>query len=247
MYKILVVEDEEIMRNGLVTSTDWKSLGFEMAGAACNGEEALDILGKTDVDIVLTDIRMPVMDGLSLAKEIHSRYPKIKTILLSAYSEFEYAKKGIEYSVYGYLLKSDSESEFERYFSTIAEVLDKESQDNSSTKNNKQDGSRIKKTIRDSIEFINNHFQEDITLNDLSIHMNFHPVHISRLFAQETGKTFLEVLTETRIGKAKELLATTNLKIYQVAEAVGYKKSGYFCEVFRKSIGMTPYQFREKS
>ncbi len=126
MYRLLIVEDEEIIRKALPIIFDWESIGIKVAGTAANGVEALKFLERESVDIVLTDIRMPVMNGLELACEIKSKYPRMKTILLSAYDEFEYARKGIEYGVYGYLLKSSDEDEIKKYFIKLKENLDKE-------------------------------------------------------------------------------------------------------------------------
>lgn len=126
MYKLLIVEDEEIFRRVLPVIIDWNSIGFEIAGVVENGYKALSMLQQVEVDVILTDIRMPVLNGLELAMEVRSRYPKTKVLLLSAFNEFDYARKGIDCGVYGYLLKSDGEEEIVRYFSKLKTVLDAE-------------------------------------------------------------------------------------------------------------------------
>ena len=130
MYRLLIVEDEEFLRKSLCVMIDWQGLGIQVAGAVENGGEALRFLQEQGmerpVDIVLTDIRMPVMDGLELAGELQSRYPGIKTVLYSAYSEFSFAQKGIEYGVSGYLLKSQDEEEIENYFREMCHRMQKE-------------------------------------------------------------------------------------------------------------------------
>lgn len=128
MYKLLIVEDEEIFRRVLPTIIDWNSIGFEVAGVCENGYKALDFLDKIDVDAILTDIRMPVLNGLELAMEVKSRFPKTKVTLFSAFNEFDYAKKGIECGVYGYILKSDGEDEIVNHFTKLKGVLHKENQ-----------------------------------------------------------------------------------------------------------------------
>ena len=126
MYKLLIVEDEEIIRKVLPVIIDWNSIGIEVVGTAKNGIEALKFIKENRVDLTLTDIRMPVMNGLELARELKKVYPQIKTILLSAYSEFDYARKGIEYGVYGYLLKSSDEDEIKDYFLSLIDILGRE-------------------------------------------------------------------------------------------------------------------------
>lgn len=127
MYRLLIVEDEELIRKSLCVLIDWEGIGITVAGAVENGAQALAFIERNPVDIVMTDIRMPVMDGLELACELQSRYPQVKTILCSAYSEFAYARKGIEYGVYGYLLKSQDDEEMEEYFRQLCQKLDRES------------------------------------------------------------------------------------------------------------------------
>ncbi len=126
MFRLFIVEDEEIFRKVLPKIIDWNSIGFDIVGTAENGFEALKLLEHLEVDVILTDIRMPVLNGLELAMEVKSRYPSIKTILLSAFNEFEYAKRGIDCGVYGYLLKSDDEENISSYFMKLAEVLAQE-------------------------------------------------------------------------------------------------------------------------
>lgn len=128
IYSILVVEDEEIIRRALPLVIDWNAIGFQIVEASGSAAEALKYLENNKVDLVLTDIRMPVINGLELACELNSRFPAVKTILLSAYRDFEYAVKGIEYGVYGYLLKSANKDEIRNYFLKLKEALDRENE-----------------------------------------------------------------------------------------------------------------------
>lgn len=128
MYKLIFVEDEEMIRKVFPLMIDWKTVGFELVGVAENGLEALKIMSTMSVDVVLTDIRMPIINGLELACEVKTRYPRVKTILLSAYSDFENARKAIEYGIYGYLLKSDDEAEIQKYFAALTQTLDRETE-----------------------------------------------------------------------------------------------------------------------
>jgi two-component system response regulator YesN len=126
LYKLLIVEDEEIFRTVLPNIIDWNSIGFEVAGVCENGVKALEFLSNTEVDVILTDIRMPVLNGLELAMEVRSRFPRTKVTLFSAFNEFDYARKGLECGVYGYILKSDGEDEIVHHFTKMKEVLQKE-------------------------------------------------------------------------------------------------------------------------
>ena len=126
MYKVILAEDEEIFRKVLPEIIDWNGLGFDIVTVVDNGRKALEFLKTERADVILTDIRMPVLNGLELAMEVKNRYPMTRVILLSAFNEFDYARKGIDCGVYGYILKSEGEEEIERYFRNLKKVLDSE-------------------------------------------------------------------------------------------------------------------------
>lgn len=105
MVKMLIVEDEEILRNGIYRTGDWNNRDVVVIGLAKNGKEALALMEEELPDIILTDVVMPVMDGITLVKTIRERYQGIKVIILSGHEEFEYAKCAIEYNASNYLLK----------------------------------------------------------------------------------------------------------------------------------------------
>lgn len=126
MYRVLVVEDDVLIRRVYPVVINWERLGFYIAGMVDNGIEALEFLRKDPVDVVMTDICMPLLNGIELAGEIKTRYPGIKTVILSAYSEFDYARKAIDYGVYSYLLKENEFHEVSECFRRIKEDLDRE-------------------------------------------------------------------------------------------------------------------------
>ena len=106
--KILIVDDEPIMRNGLKVTIDWQTYGFEVLDAVANGKKALQACEEKGVpDIVITDIRMPVMDGLELTREMLLRYPLVKIVIISAYDDFKYAQQAIGLGASEYILKAD--------------------------------------------------------------------------------------------------------------------------------------------
>lgn len=105
MYKIVIVDDEDIVSRGLSEKVDWGKLNCTVCGTAANGLEGIEVIERFKPDIVITDIKMPGMNGLELAEHIKSHYPGIITILLSGYSEFDYARTAVRHQVFDYLLK----------------------------------------------------------------------------------------------------------------------------------------------
>ena len=104
-YRIMIVDDETEVREGIASRVDWKAAGFTIVATAENGQDALEKAEFLDLDVVLTDIKMPYMDGLTLGAELLSRYPATKLIILSGFDEFEYAKEAIKLNVLEYVLK----------------------------------------------------------------------------------------------------------------------------------------------
>lgn len=92
-YRIMLVDDEEEVRKAIIRKMDWEKLGFVVVGDAENGEEALEKLEQLEPDVVITDIRMPYMDGLTLTARIREKHPSIKILIFSGYDDFEYAKQ----------------------------------------------------------------------------------------------------------------------------------------------------------
>lgn len=126
MYKVLIVDDEEWTRISIRELIDWNKLGIYVIQEALHGKMALEMIRREQPDILITDIRMPVMDGLALLERVHTEYPRMQSIVLSGYSEFEYAKKAIVYGVLDYVLKPIDEEELENALWKAVKRLDEE-------------------------------------------------------------------------------------------------------------------------
>ncbi len=125
-YKVFIVEDEIVTREGIRDNVDWKAHGFEFCGEASDGEMALPLLQTVHPDILITDIRMPFMDGLQLSRIVRDRMPMTKIIILSGHDEFEYAQKAIKLGVFEYLLKPVSVQDLHNVLQKVASELDQE-------------------------------------------------------------------------------------------------------------------------
>ncbi len=111
MYRIFLVEDEVVIRKGIANSIPWEQEGLQLVGEASDGEVAYPLIRKEKPDILITDIRMPFMDGLELSRLVKKEFPRIKIIILSGYNEFDYAKTAIQLGVTDYLLKPINSSQ----------------------------------------------------------------------------------------------------------------------------------------
>ena len=126
MYSVLMVDDEEDVIRAMMKKIDWESMGFRVMGYAHNGIEALDLVDSEVPDVVLTDIKMPYMDGMELARNLKLMYPNVRILFFSGFDEFEYAKEAIRLEVEEYILKPVDAEELRRIFTKIKRSLDQE-------------------------------------------------------------------------------------------------------------------------
>jgi len=240
--KLLIADDELFIRKGLL-SLDWKSINVTVCGAAQDGNKALDLARHTKPNIILSDISMPAIDGISLAREILSENSDRRIIFLSGYSDFQYAKAALSIGVFDYILKLSFPDEIFNCVQRVMSRILKERNEKISLhvmqeelrahqivdkyiRNKNNDSSEPCTQTSDNfvnriIEYIESSYMYDISLITLLQEMHLNSIYISRLFKKNTGYTFLEILTAARMIKAAELLRNSDINISQVSEAVG--------------------------
>ncbi len=135
MYKLLLVDDEAEVREGIISKIDWEKTGFEIAGQAENGLEALEVMEKINPDVAIIDIKMPFMDGMQLAEIISKEYPATKLMILSGFDQFDYAQKAIRFNVMEYILKPFGADELMKILDRLRMVLDEEKMRNANLEN----------------------------------------------------------------------------------------------------------------
>ena len=151
MIKIFLVEDEMIIRRGIKNSIEWEKEGYQFVGEASDGELALPMIIREKPDIVMTDIKMPFMDGLAFIKELRGFMPDVPVIILSGFSDFEYAKEAIRYQVSNYLLKPVSTEELALTLIELKEKLDEKFDKKTSAGNSEGYYSKLVENIKRSV------------------------------------------------------------------------------------------------
>ena len=124
MYKVLLVDDEALIREAISENIQWEEMGFAFMGACENGKQAMEVIEKEQPDLLLTDINMPFVDGMELTKFVYENYPDTKVVIISGFDEFEYAKNAVKYQVLEYILKPITPMEFSETLQRVKKILD---------------------------------------------------------------------------------------------------------------------------
>lgn len=247
-YKIGIIDDEFLIREGIKKKIRLSQ--FEVVYDTDDGHVFLEDLtkGKIEIDILLMDIRMPKISGLEIAERLRKLNFKIPIILLSGYSEFEYARKAILLEIDNYLLKPVGVEELNEALQILETKLGR-------IENKKEEAEtrlvRKVKTGKETVEeirvWIKNHYSEHITLKETAEKFFINRSHLARLFKEVSGQTFNEFLTEVRMEKACELLGNQKYNLEDVARLTGYEDKKYFQKVFVKIKGINVQKFKEQN
>ena len=240
MYSIMIVEDEYLVRQGIASLVNYEQFGMQVIAQAENGREAWQKFQENPADILLTDINMPQMNGLKLAKLVREQAPKCHIVFLTGYDDFDYARTAIKLGADDYLLKPFSKDDVEEMLAKLQTKLDKERK-KAQIQNLVDQGqhSELEEAIHERLA------DSELSLKNLAFQLGFSPSYLSVLIKKELGLPFQDYLIQERMKKAKLLLLTTDLKIYEIAEQVGFEDMNYFSQRFKQVVGLTPRQFKK--
>ena len=249
MCKLLIVDDEKIERDGVKFFLEKLNLEFEVHDEP-NGSRALEYIEKVNgVDILLTDVEMPFMDGIELSNKARGWNADLKTIIFSAYSEFEYARRAIDARVCGYLLKPLKLKEFEGIMTKTRQLWEKDRRSLEAPKTLKGPGassdSHQRKLIRTVLSIIEEEYASNIGLDYIAQKVYLTPSYLSMLFKKEMNTGLVHYINDYRLERAKEMLLNTNMRVIDISGKVGYESLAYFYSIFKKKYGKTPAEYRE--
>ena len=243
-YRIVLCEDEPLLLSRLQRMIEGLESGFTVVGLAENGREALEALSETGADLLVTDIRMPVMDGIELIKKLQEEQPRLECMLISGYGDFEYARTALRLGVCEYLLKPVSGEELKMALQRIRQRLDERRGQIKTSLTPPADAS-----ADDVIErlgaYIREHAFEEIHFTELIAGTNYHPNYVSRLFGKRFGAPPQRYQIVQRMNEAKRLLMLLPEEpVRRIAQKVGYPDQNYFARVFKQTTGISPQRFR---
>ena len=248
MYKVVIVDDEPIIAEGLQKMVPWESYGCVVIGTACSGTEGLKLIRETHPDIVFSDIRMADLDGLGMIAAIKSEYPDIEVTILTGYRDFEYARTAVQLGVRRFLLKPSRMDEINGAIQAMIEALNAKPARAAGPKAEAAEGQEAGNFIvRSALSYIESHYAEKLQLADVAAEVYVSPWHLSKLINKETQQNFSEVLNGIRIRHAKELMKDPSLRIGDIADRVGFLDMAHFSRVFKKLCGMSANEYRNRN
>ena len=245
MLKVLVVEDEEMIRKGIVLAVDWAALDCVVVGEAADGAAALDAVERYDPSLIITDLKMPRMDGIQMLQQLRAQGNNAYVIILTAYDSFSYAQSALRLGAVDFLLKPFHDGELEQAVTNLQRRMAAARQPEDDAIPGLKKGDKSKYVLQ-AMDYIGAHYGEQtISVSTIAQHLGLSESHLSHLFRKETDYTIMNYLTRYRIHKAMELLRDCRLKVYEIAERVGYRDITYFSSTFKKVVGMSPSEFQD--
>ena len=252
---ILIVDDEPFAIQGMLDGVNWEALGFDKVLTAGSYEEAVNIVKKTYVDILVSDIEMPGESGLRLIAYMNEHSQNTECIILTCHDEFDYAQTAVRLNCMEYVLKPVR-------YQKLTEILLRAKEKVNQRRRNEQIrqygqqyiDSLAKETKGDTVNaletavsYIDGHLAEELSVRELAALSYVSADHLTRLFKKKYGMTVSEYIQEKRIHLAGELLQRADMTISMVANTVGFGNYSYFTEQFKKHYGMTPREYQKQA
>lgn len=248
MYKVVIIDDEPIIVEGLSRVIKWEEYGCRLAGTAYDGMEGVKVIREQEPDIIFSDIAMPGMDGLKMIAAIRVEQPDAMIAILTGYRDFDYAQTAIRLGVCRFLLKPSNLTELEEAVQFMVSELKKKQPEAAGHGDTEEDseGTAGSFIVKNAMEYMQNHYAEKVTLSELADKMYVSQWHLSKLLNKHMKKSFSELLNEIRVKEAKQLLKDPSLRVGDVAEMVGFLDIAHFSRVFKKYTEMSANEYRNK-
>ena len=237
MFRVYLVDDEALALHHLVTTFPWEEHEFEVIGSQTDPLLAIEEIMEKAPDVVFTDIHMGKMSGLEMVETLKEKGCEAIFVIVSAYDNFEYARKFILLEGFDYLIKPVEITQCVELLTRLQGKL-------------KKTGKKNKKPTTPSIElnlivaYLQENFQEKQSLAQISQLFAINSNYVCRLFSKHLGTTFSKYLTKVRMENAGKLLLESDKNVMEIAALSGYDDYFYFCRVFRTTFGCTPTQYR---
>ncbi len=249
MIKLMICDDEVFIRNALVVNYAWKKYGIEVESVVANGMEGYKSFCTKPVDIIITDIKMPIMSGIEMSRKIREIDKRVKIIFLSSYDEFEYAKSAIEIGVCGFVLKPISEDELDKTIRrAVVELNEKDNKNHTVEQPDKQEEYNVQSQVINAInQYIESNINKRLSLKEVAEFFQYTPNYLGQIYYKHMGMHFNDFVIKCKMEKAGKLLRVPYNQVNEVAKTLGYEHTTQFIRHFRAYWGITPSMYRNNA
>ena len=236
MWKVLAADDEPFVIEGIRDMIPWNELGYELVDTRKNGQEIINCIPNLQPHLVILDIKMPIMGGIEAAKIISENWPDIVIIFMTAYSEFQYAKKAIEYGVRSYVVKHNVLEELPVVLEKMNILLQ--------NKYGRERWEGEESLIEKILEYINSNYQRKLTLDEVADFVHMNRSYLSRVYKKRTGENLFDTINRKRVEVAKKYIREGNRKMWEIGAMVGVDDAAHFSKMFKRFTGYSPQEWR---
>lgn len=247
MYKVMIIDDENIIVEGLKKVVNWDKYHCTVVATASDAGEGAQRIREHRPDIVFTDIKMPGVDGLTMLAGLVGEFPAMQVTVLTGYRDFEYAKRAIHLGVIRFLLKPSKMSEIEEALEAMTgklHIQQAEPEGLQQREAHPEETTAGTFIIKTALKYIEEHYTEKLSLSDVADKIYVSQWYLSKLLNRHTDKSFCDIINQTRINRAKELLRDPSLRIHTISEMVGFSDVTHFSRCFKKLEGQSPNEYR---
>lgn len=241
MMKAIIIDDEDMVREAILLLGHWTDLNIGSVLEADNALTAIQLIESEHPEIIITDMKMPVMDGKELLKTLAAKNISSKIIVISGFSDYDFTRQAIRSNVIDYILKPVDEQELNEALCRAISEIDIEQNTLIEAEESSND------LVFEIERYIRENYCSEISLSDLANRFYLSKEHISRSFKRHFQINLFDFITSLRIEKAKALLSKTKLSIEEIAEMTGFSNGNYFSKTFRKQTGLSPSEFKNKT
>ena len=236
MYRTLLVDDESLALEGLNLLVDWQGAGFSVCGQAENGQEALTLMEQLHPHLVVTDLYMPLMDGMTLMQAARESGFEGQFVIVSGYSDFQIARSALKLKPAGYLLKPIDPDEAAATLARVRTELDKQQGKHTPV---------MSRRVQRVMEMLETQCAQNLTVAQIAETVGYNAAYLGRAFDQETGMSIREYLAKVRTEKAAALLRAGGKTAEEIARLVGYADYPLFWRQFKATFGVSPEAYRD--
>ena len=240
-FKVIVADDEKLIAKNIARHIEESSDAFRVIARAGSGTEALEQTRELLPDVVFSDIKMPEMDGIELITRLGKEHPSVLCVIVSGYSDFSYMKGAIQNHAVDYLLKPVNPEELHRLLQRLETTLLAREQQMVSRR--VSDAAALAESVR---IYLQENYDKTVDFSALADSLAVSAPYLSKVFHEQAGTSPSKYLTDIRMREARKLLMDTGLTVQEIAARVGYPDPFHFSRSFKKTVGVSPAQFREE-